>query len=289
MLALTYCKFLLQGLHHISLSILYRSHQGSRTNSPPFRDGLGEGLYFHIYINLSALLRDIVVVQKYTTAGCSRRFAIPVLLQRVGDMHLRASYEPHVTIHTAMICEVQLTLLLSRRIALVVAVVGLHGNETAVTGLNTSSRQVDDDRQIASLMLIHETAVDIYPLLAHDGLEMHDDVLPCHIFGHDEVLPVPAYTLIVTAAAGLGRHQLHGMGGADHRPRAIVVVCPRRGRLRALPSVIFRHIAHQEPPPLVEVIQHTPAALKWEEPRHTIGRSRSHIDSNHQQHKKQYQ
>ena len=62
---------------------------------------------------------------------------------RIGDTDKRFADEPHVTVHTTMIGKVERTLLLSRRIRLIIAVICLDGNQTVVTSLHALFRQID--------------------------------------------------------------------------------------------------------------------------------------------------
>ena len=63
-----------------------------------------------------------------------------VALDGIGDGDGRLADEPHITIHTTMISEVELVLLLARRVVLIVAVVGLHGDETLIASFHTFFR-----------------------------------------------------------------------------------------------------------------------------------------------------
>ena len=82
--------------------------------------------YLHINIYVGALFRDVVVV-KEDAATCYY-----ATFQRVGDVYRAAADEPHIAINTAVVGEVELSLLLSWRIGLVIAVVGLDGDKAAV-------------------------------------------------------------------------------------------------------------------------------------------------------------
>ena len=135
-------------------------------------------------------------MEEYTSA-C--RFAV---LNGIGDMDGRLADEPHITIHSAMIGKVELSLFLAWRKTLVIAVVGFDGYETLVTRLDTLGREIDGNRQITAKMLLNETAVDVYPLFAHDSLEVQFSKFALHVGGHHEVLTIPANTLIVAASAG---------------------------------------------------------------------------------------
>ena len=73
-----------------------------------------------------------------------------VALDGIGDGDGRLADEPDITVHAAMIGEVELVLRLAGGIVLVVAVVGLHGNETSVTRLHALSREIDGDGQVAA-------------------------------------------------------------------------------------------------------------------------------------------
>jgi hypothetical protein len=154
-----------------------------------------------------------------------------------------------------MIGEVELVLLLARRIVLVVAVVGLHGDEALVASLHTLCGEVDGNGQIAAEVLFDESAVDIDPLLAHDGLEVDEYQFISHILRHCEVLAIPADTLIVAAATGLGGFQTVDVWGTDNLPSAVVEAC----------GFSTFGIAKEEAPAFVEVIHDTSAALQWEE------------------------
>ena len=158
-------------------------------------------------------------MDEHTTAGYL------VALDGIGNGNGGFSDEPYITIHTAVIGEIELVLLLAGGIVLVIAVVGLHGNEALVACLHTFFCQVDGDGQITAEMLLDEPAVDIDPLLAHDGLEMDEYLFAGHILGHGEVLAIPADPLIVTATTGLGGLQTVNMRGADNLPSAVVESC----------------------------------------------------------------
>ena len=86
---------------------------------------------FHIDVHVGTLLRDVVVVQENTTASHV------ITLHGISDMERRFADEPHVTIHASMVGEVELGLFLARRVVDIVAVVGLDGNQTLVTSLDS--------------------------------------------------------------------------------------------------------------------------------------------------------
>ena len=67
-----------------------------------------------------------------------------VLFYGIGDGHLVFSYQPHVTVDTAMIGEVEGHLFLAWRVGLVIAVVGFDGDD-AVIAYGTRGREVDGD------------------------------------------------------------------------------------------------------------------------------------------------
>ena len=178
-----------------------------------------------------------------------------IALDGISDGHLRLTNQPHVTIHTAVIGEVQLGLFLARRIVGIVAIVGLDGNETSVAGLHTFGRKVDGDGQITTEMFLYQPAVHIDPLLTHDGLEVDGNRLTRHILRNDKRLPVPAHPLVIAASAGLGGFQAVDVRGADDLPLRIV---------EAFCLGTFRVTQH-EAPTFVEVIHDATAALKGEE------------------------
>ena len=68
-----------------------------------------------------------------------------------------------------MIGEVQCHLFLAGRIALVVAVVGLNGDDEII---GHATRERNGDGQVAAFMFLDLLAVDIDSLFAHDGLEV---------------------------------------------------------------------------------------------------------------------
>ena len=175
-------------------------------------------------------------------------------LERVGYGQGRLAYEPHVAVHTAMIAEVESRLLLSRRISLVVAVVGLHRHYALVARLYALFGQVDGYGQISAQMLFHFSAVDIHLLLAHNGLKVQRDVLALHVGRHGEMLAIPGNALIVAASACLGRLESYAVRGAHHLPTAVVKV-GSSGTLG---------VAKMKAPALVEVVDNASAALQGE-------------------------
>ena len=168
-------------------------------------------------------------------------------LYGVGDMDRRLAYEPHITIHAAVIGEVELRLFLSRWVALVVAIVGLQGYHAGVACFNALLRQVYRDGKIATEMLLDELAVDIYPLLTHDGLEMHRHLLAAHILREDERLTIPAGALVVAASTGISRFETDGMRSTHHLPLGVVETC----------GLCSFGVAKEEAPAVVEVIDDT--------------------------------
>ena len=152
---------------------------------------------FYIDKDIGSLFRDIGIVQE--DASASRLLAF----DGIGDMDGRLADEPHIAIHTAMIGKIQLCLLLAGGIALIVAVISLHGNQAFVACFQPQSREVDGDGQIAAQMFLDDTPVDVNPLFAHDGLEVNVYLLARHIGRHHKMLAIPAYALIVAASAGL--------------------------------------------------------------------------------------
>ena len=79
----------------------------------------------------------------------------PTTFNGIGNSYGRLADEPHVAVHTAMIGEIELRLLLAGRIVGIVAIVSLHGNETLVARLHTFLGQVDSDGQVAAQMLLY--------------------------------------------------------------------------------------------------------------------------------------
>ena len=136
----------------------------------------------------------------------------------IGNGHLVLGNEPHVAVDASVVGEVERHLLLARGVGLVVAVIGLDGDDQVIARSIAKGGKVEGDGQIAALVLHGLLAVDIDGLLAHDGLEVQGDVTPLALLWQAEVLAIPGDALIVAAAAGLGRHQLDGMRGADHFP-----------------------------------------------------------------------
>ena len=187
---------LLEGFDEAAVGILDAGEEGDgfAGNSGYARDAAE----FDVDEDIGLLLRDIVEVDEHATAGYL------VALNGIGDGNSGFSDEPYVTIHTAVIGEIELVLLLAGGIVLVIAVVGLHGNEALVACLHTFFCKVDGDGQITAEMLLDKPAIDIDPLLAHDRLKMNKYLFVCHVFRHCEVLAIPADTLIVAATTGLG-------------------------------------------------------------------------------------
>ena len=102
-----------------------------------------------------------------------------------------------------MVGEVELCLLLAGGIAVVIAVVRHEGDEAFLAGLDAHLAEVDDDGEVAALVLTGLSSVDKYFLLPHDGLEVQGNLLALHVGGHGEVLAIPAGALVVAASTGL--------------------------------------------------------------------------------------
>ena len=150
-----------------------------------------------------------------------------------------------------MISKVELVLLLARGIVLIVAIVGLHGDETFVTRFHSLCGEVDGNGKIAAQVFFYKSAVDIDPLLAHDGLEMDDYLFAGHILRYSEVFAIPTNTLVISATTGLRGFQTVDMRGTDHLP---LVVAEGRG-------LCTFDIAEPEAPPFIEIINDSSATL----------------------------
>ena len=157
-----------------------------------------------------------------------------------------------------MITEVECRLLFAGRIIAVVAVVGFHGYQTIIACMHALLGQIDGDGQITAQMFFHQSTVDINALLAHNGLEMHKDVLARHIFWNDEMLAIPSDALIISATTRLGRFQLHGVRGTDNLPTTVIKVF----------GISPRSIATMKAPSLIEVINDTSASAELIKSRH---------------------
>ena len=123
-----------------------------------------------------------------------------------------------------MIGEVERHLLLAWGIGLVVAVVSLDGDDDIVACCTAEGGEVEGDGQIAAFVFLYLLAIDVEGLLAHDGLEVEGDITTLTFLRQAEVLAIPGDTLIVAATAGLGRHQLDGMGRRYYLPLLVVEV-----------------------------------------------------------------
>ena len=167
-------------------------------------------------IDVGALFGDVGIV--YEDAAASHLAG----LKGVGDGHLLLGDEPHVAIDAAVVGKVERHLCLAGRKGLVVAVVGLHGDDQFVAGFVAEVCETEGDGQVAALMVLHLAPVDVERLLAHDGLEVEGDVSALTLLRYAEVLAIPRYSLIVSAAAGFGRHELDGVWRADDLPRLVV-------------------------------------------------------------------
>ena len=132
-----------------------------------------------------------------------------VLFKGIGDGYLILGNEPYVAVDTAVVGKVQRHLFLARRVGLVVAVVGFDGNDNIIAYLTAGER--NGDGQVSALVFLHQLSIHIDRLLTHDGLEVQGDVAPRALLWQTEVLAIPGYALIVSAAAGFGRHQLNAM------------------------------------------------------------------------------
>ena len=214
-------------------------------------DGDGVGVrvvvaHFSIDEDLGTFLADVSIVDK--DAATSNL----VFLKGICNGYLIFGYKPHVAIDTTMIGEVELRLLLARRIGLVVAIIGLDGNDKIITH---DCRKGNGDGQIAAFMLFNLLTIEIDSLFAHNGFEVKGDVTTCTLFGQCKVLTIPHYALIVATTTGLSRHQLNGMRRRDHLPLFVVeVLC-----------ISSSHIAQMEAPASVEVPNQTTTLFQGKE------------------------
>ena len=213
-------------------------------------DGAWAGVavaYFGIDINLSALLADVGIMHKDAAASHL------VLLNSISDGYLVFGDEPDVAVDATVVGEVECHLFLAWGVSLVVAVVGLDGDNYIVAYI--IGRQGDGDGQVATLVFLHFLAVDVDGLLAHDGLEMQGDVATGTFLGQYEMLTIPSYALIVATTAGLGGHQLDAMGRAHHFPCLVVEVF----------CLSTSDIAQMKAPASIEVPYQASAVLQREE------------------------
>ena len=174
--------------------------------------------YLGVDVDISTLVADVVVVYEDATASHL------ILFNSIGDGNFRLGNEPYIAVDTPMIGEVERHLLLAGRVGLVVTVVGLDGDDDIVACSTSEGGEVERDGQVSTFMLHHLTSVDIDGLLAHDSLEVQDDITAGCLLGQREVLAVPGNALIVAASAGLGRHQLYAMRCRNHFPGLVVIV-----------------------------------------------------------------
>ena len=175
-----------------------------------------------------------------------------IFLDGIGDGNLAFGDEPHVAIDAPMIGEIERHLFLAWRVGLVIAVVGLYGDDKIVAN---SRGQRNGDRQIAAFVVLDLLAIYVDGLLAHNGLKMEGDVTTCTLLRQAEVFTIPGNALIVTTTTGLSGHQLHGMGRRDYLPRFIVKVL----------GLSTSDIAQMEAPACIEVPYQTPTIIQREE------------------------
>ena len=200
------------------LFCLLLCHSNIRNEGLLHGDGARLGVvvaHLGVDVDLGALGADVGVVNKDAATGYF------VLFKGIGDSHLVLRNEPDIAVDAAMVGEVEGHLLLARGVGLVVAVVGFDGDDQIVAH---TIGETDGDGQVAALMLLDLLAVDVEGLTAHDGLKVEGDITTGALLGQTEVLAVPGDALIVAATAGLGRHQLHGVGCRDHLPRLVIEV-----------------------------------------------------------------
>ena len=236
---------MLEGFDETAFCILDTSDEGDISTSLLYSFSTFLLSNFHIDEDIGLLLRDIIEMNKDTTA------CYLVAFDGIGDGDGRLADKPHITIHTTVIGKVELVLLFAWGVVNVVAIISLYGNKTLVASFYALFREIDGDRQIAAKMLFDELAVDIDPLLAHDGFEMNEYLFASHIRRHNKVLAIPADTLIVAATAGFRGLQTVDMRSTDHLPLRVVESC-------GLGSL---SITKPEAPAFVEVIHNTSAAL----------------------------
>ena len=159
--------------------------------------------HFCIDKNLSALLADVGIMNEDTTSSSL------VFLEGICDSDLVFRYEPYVAIDASMIGEVELGLFLAWRIGLVVAVVSFDSDDQVIA--DGIAREGDGDGEIAAFVVLYFLTIDVDSLLTHNRLEMQGDITTSTFIGQTEVLAIPDNALIVTAATGLGRHELNAM------------------------------------------------------------------------------
>ena len=238
-----------QGLYQTAVGILDVGDEGNLLFANVSLFGC-----FHLDVDkhVGTLFGDVVVVKKHAAASHL------VALYGVGDTEVRAANEPHVAVHAGMVGEVELRLLLARRVALVVGVVGADCHHALLASLHAQLRQVDDDRQVTTQVLCRYATIDVDLLFAHDGFEVEGDVLRRHVVWNGEVLPVPAYPLIVAAAADFRWLQSRRVRGAHHLPLRVIVGS----------GLSTLGIAEQETPALVEVVHYAATVGEGEQPGH---------------------
>ena len=122
----------------------------------------------------------------------------------VGDKHLVVGYQPAVTIDAAKIGVVQYSLRLAGGVALVVAIVRPYSYYILAREIYRLG-DIDYHREITAKMLGKLLAIYEYSALAHNSLEVEEELLALERAVEREVLAIPYHALVVDTSTRLGR------------------------------------------------------------------------------------
>ena len=197
--------------HRTALAIAKLAHHP--TGKGPIR----KVAHMHVHPDLR---RSVGYVTERYKQAAARHLVLAI---GVGDEDAVVHHQPAVAVDASAVSKIQIGLRLSGRIGGVVPIVRPDGNDVFFAPLQPG-RHIGNDGQVAAKVLLHQLPIDPHPRLAHDGLEVQEELaaLPTCIGG--ETFAIPSLALIVHAATGFGGQQLQTIGQGHGRPSAVVKV-----------------------------------------------------------------
>ncbi|OQC03135.1 MAG: hypothetical protein BWX77_00820 [Bacteroidetes bacterium ADurb.Bin090] len=131
---------------------------------------------------------------------------------RVRDVYRCFGYHPYIAVNAPVIRKIEGILRFTRRIRLIIAVVGANRYQASIAGFHSKFVQINGKRQIPTQMLQDLFTVEIDGGTAHHGFKVQGNLLPLQRGIRNKALSVPGFALIIASAAAFGRHQLDSVG-----------------------------------------------------------------------------
>src|SRR5665648_30121 len=199
----------------------------SSTNFFPIciKDGRrnGNSLRFVCFINnirrdnyINQLIRQVFVMNKYPSASNYIRII------RISYVYWISAVQPHITVNTTKIGKIKFSLRFSRRIGRVIAIINPNRHNIFLPIKLYFSGNVDNYRQIAAKMFLHQFT--IYPdfTFPHHCFKMEKYFLTQQVFWNFKMFAIPGFSLIVNTSTRLLREIFKSMWCIYNYPFRII-------------------------------------------------------------------